>query len=368
MKISKLFFVPVLSILGLFIFSTPIFAGGGNAYINVTESGDPHWMTVTAYVNPTNVNCQGMVAAFNFSNPEDGDMVSGSNGDNTSTAGNAAYVTINGQQYLRCSVYAKVYAKNFEMNRPFRVSFKGSNINEYRDIAVSFDQYYYPNNLVLLPWEGIPTVSPVPTPQPVPTTQPSLQPVPSPVTVAAAPDMIYPLDGQTLDLEGAYMFKVTTRSDASGYLFGLFQDNVMVYENYRDTGLLSTNGEFALWENNPVHAKFHAGQLKVMIRSLVNNNWSNARTIYINLQPRANQNVVTQVVSTQPTYVGPINQSVNQPVNQPVRVEATESNKLQQQISVLQQELNDSKAKQASLENTLNRITNWIKSIFPFFK
>lgn len=60
----------------------------------------------------------------------------------------------------------------------------------------------------------------------------------------------------------------------------------MVYENYRDTQTLSPNGEFALWENNPAHARFKAGKVTVMIRAMVNGRWSDARTITITLKPR----------------------------------------------------------------------------------
>src|SRR5437763_1778065 len=58
-------------------------------------------------------------------------------------------------------------------------------------------------------------------------------PITSPQT-PGAPDMVFPQNNQILDLEGAYMFKVQPVAGASGYLFGLFQDNVMVYENWRD--------------------------------------------------------------------------------------------------------------------------------------
>lgn len=117
------------------------------------------------------------------------------------------------------------------------------------------------------------------------------QPVSAPITtpveiiINTAPRMVYPRDGQSLDLEGAYMFKVQSVAGAR-YLFGLFQDGQMIYENYRDDKTLSPNGEFVLSESNPAHAKFKAGPVKVMIRAMVNNKWSDAQTININLRPR----------------------------------------------------------------------------------
>lgn len=366
MRISKLLFVPVLSLISLLFFSTPIFAGGGNAYINVTETDDPHWMIVRVYVNPTNVNCQGMIATFNFGNPEDGDKISGSNGDNTSTAGDAAYETINGKQYLRCSTYAKVYAKNFEMNRQFRVSVKGSNIDEYRGSAVSFDSYNYPNNLVLLPWEVSPNYIP-PTTSPVPT------PIATPsITPLDAPQMVYPADKQELDLERAYMFKVQPVEGASGYLFGLFQDGGVIFDNYRDGKYLSSNGEFALWESSPFHAKFHSGEMRVTIRALVNGMWTEAREITVILKSRGgsgttpisstqSSTLVTQVALPAPPTITSTQQIITV-------TDSSASAALQKRIDELQNKLEQSQQKQSALEERLNQIISWIKSVFPFFK
>lgn len=111
-------------------------------------------------------------------------------------------------------------------------------------------------------------------------------PVPIPIIMPGAPEMVYPLNGQTLILEDAYMFKVKPVNGARGYLIGLFQDNTMIFDNYRDTKTLSLNGEFAIWQDNPFHNKFHAGQVKMMIRAYVNNKWTDAREITITLKSR----------------------------------------------------------------------------------
>lgn len=108
---------------------------------------------------------------------------------------------------------------------------------------------------------------------------------PTSITVSA-PEIMYPGDGHTLDLEGAYMFKVKLVAGASGYLFGLFQDGEMIYENWRNDKTLSTDGELAVWESNPFHGKFHTGEVKVMVRAQINGQWSDARTITIYLRPR----------------------------------------------------------------------------------
>lgn len=104
------------------------------------------------------------------------------------------------------------------------------------------------------------------------------------------PEMIYPQDGQILDLEGAYMFKVKPVLEPTpgpqGYLFGFFQNGVMVYENWRDDKQLSVNGEFVITPSNPYHAKFQAGKVTVMVRAIFHGQWTDTRIINITLKPR----------------------------------------------------------------------------------
>lgn len=135
-----------------------------------------------------------------------------------------------------------------------------------------------------------PTLMPAATLSPTPTLKPVATPVltPAPISISSlkAPEMVYPQDGQALDLEGAYMFKVKPITGASGYLFGFFQNGAMIFENQRDNKTLSSDGEFAIWESDPAHVKFQLGTVKVMIRALVNNSWTDAREITITLKPR----------------------------------------------------------------------------------
>lgn len=101
------------------------------------------------------------------------------------------------------------------------------------------------------------------------------------------PTFVYPTNGQVLDYEGSYMFKVTPVQGASGYLFGFFQDGQMIYENYADDQTLSPDGEFALHRGNPHRLAFDPNlPTKVMARALVDNQWTNASEITITLVPR----------------------------------------------------------------------------------
>lgn len=98
----------------------------------------------------------------------------------------------------------------------------------------------------------------------------------------AGPTFVYPQDGQTLDFGGAYMFKVNPVDQATGYLFGLFQNGTMVWENYRDEHQLSGT-EYAVQPDSPGHSAFVRGPVQVWVRALVNNQWTNATIININL-------------------------------------------------------------------------------------
>ena len=50
----------------------------------------------------------------------------------------------------------------------------------------------------------------------------------------STPVFVYPIDGQTIDYEGSYLFKVEPIANAQGFLWGFFQNGVMVWENFRD--------------------------------------------------------------------------------------------------------------------------------------
>lgn len=373
----KSFFLPFLSVISLFFFTTPVLAGGWPVSTWSWDNPDA-WRSgykltyVRAHLAP-DVTCKGTTVTFKYENPQSGDNVSagGENGSFTFTENVSKYSKWNGQMIPDCNTYAKFYSSNNALKTGI-AEFKTADGQVYSArFALNFhlstpgntdSEEKYP-----LPWEEEYTRN-MSTPSPV--ASPTSYPKPSIFPIMRAPEMIYPIDGQTLDLEGAYMFKVTKVAGASGYLFGLFQDGVMVYENYRDNKTLSSDGEFALWESNPFHAKFHEGVVKVMIRALVNNQWTDARTIFITLSPRVNKNPV-------PTLLP---QPSSRPVLQPtpptipyqeiitVVTDSSASAVLQQKIEDLQKQLEQSAQRQSILEERLNQIINFIKSIFPFFR
>lgn len=187
------------------------------------------------------------------------------------------------------------------------------------------------------------------------------------------PEMVYPGDGHTLDLEGAYMFKVKLVAGATGYLFGLFQDGTMVYENWRDNQTLSPNGEFALWEDNPAHAKFHAGAVRVMVRASINGSWSDARTINITLRSRLVASSPTPISmaptpSPAPTLVPiPTPTSTPQPTPTPAPqvltplVAANPGNFLVKPYLIYPADKPMYPAYEAAVKNYMTELQNWYK-------
>jgi competence ComEA-like helix-hairpin-helix protein len=98
------------------------------------------------------------------------------------------------------------------------------------------------------------------------------------------PEFIYPVDGQVLDYEGSYLFKVKPVPSAEGFLWGFFQNGEMVWENYRDEGILSWD-EYGIHPGTLAHSRFVPGPVEVWVRASINGQWTDAAVITIHLQP-----------------------------------------------------------------------------------
>ena len=177
-------------LLGLLILSalffTPLaYAGGAGVYATTYATEDPHWNIVRVYFDQP-YNCKGIQVSFKFDSPEDGDIISGTDGPNSSTiTEGASYETVGDKQYLRCSTYTKVYSKELKWNRTFNINFSGP-VQGSRQIAVSFGYGLNNSHILLLPWEGSSSYAPPSTPSPTPKPELTLQPSPKqpkPITV-----------------------------------------------------------------------------------------------------------------------------------------------------------------------------------------
>jgi len=82
----------------------------------------------------------------------------------------------------------------------------------------------------------------------------------------------------------------------------------MISENY------SSNGEFAIWQNDPAHTKFQEGNVTVSTKALVNGTWTDTRDITIILKSKV---PAPQLVSIQ-TMVAPVLGTNPKPTLNPV--------------------------------------------------
>jgi hypothetical protein len=95
---------------------------------------------------------------------------------------------------------------------------------------------------------------------------------------------VYPLDRQILGYEGWYLFKVTPVENADGYLWGFFQNNVLIWENLRDEGVLSGT-EYGIMKDSFAQSKFEPGDVEVWVRASINGQWTYPAIITILLEP-----------------------------------------------------------------------------------
>jgi hypothetical protein len=106
-----------------------------------------------------------------------------------------------------------------------------------------------------------------------------------PAVSAAMPSFVYPVDGQRLDFEGDYLFKVTPVPGVNQYRWGLKQGGELLWENLRDEGHLS-GAEYGILAMTPAHNRFKVGRVEVSVQASMGNAWSDPRIILINLVPR----------------------------------------------------------------------------------
>ena len=144
---------------------------------------------------------------------------------------------------------------------------------------------------------------------------------------AAGPSFVYPQHGQSLVHKGGYMFKVNPVPGATRYLWGFFQNGEMVWENFRDEGRLHSN-EYGIFPRTRGHQSFLTGNMDVMVRAIVNNRWTDATTITIELTP------VVELPVLMMTYLPP-------DPNNPDYLDPTETGWHHQTVNHMKQAAND---------------------------
>jgi len=120
------------------------------------------------------------------------------------------------------------------------------------------------------------------TPSPTPSRTPSKTPTTKiyPMTI---PVFVYPhYDGQKLDPNCGYMFKVEPIAYADGFLWGFIQNGELVWENSRDEGKLGGN-TYNILEGHTACSLIKPGELEVLVRAEINGEYTEAarRTVII---------------------------------------------------------------------------------------
>ncbi len=95
---------------------------------------------------------------------------------------------------------------------------------------------------------------------------------------------MYPVNNQTLNYDGHYLFKVNPVSSAEGYLWGFFRDGQKVWEelvwNWDRPGT-----EYGIMIGTEAHSRFNSGDdVEVWVRGSIFGNWTQASIIRIHLR------------------------------------------------------------------------------------
>ena len=122
----------------------------------------------------------------------------------------------------------------------------------------------------------------------------------STASALSGPAFDYPVDGQVLDFEGSYLFRVHAVPHAQGYLWGFFQNDVMVWENYRDEGTLSGT-EYGIHPGTVAHSSFAPGEVEVWVRAMIKGQWTDATVITIQLVPRTVYTIAIDIMPGDPS-------------------------------------------------------------------
>jgi hypothetical protein len=94
------------------------------------------------------------------------------------------------------------------------------------------------------------------------------------------PVFIFPVNGELLDFSSTWVFQVQPIPNATGFLWGFEQNDILVWENYRNEGALS-GATYTILEGSYAHSLFTTGALKVWVRALIYNEWTDLTIVNI---------------------------------------------------------------------------------------
>lgn len=96
----------------------------------------------------------------------------------------------------------------------------------------------------------------------------------------SGPSFDVPASGQSLSYSSPLVFRVQPVDGASGYLWGFFQQDEPVWENYANERVLSGT-EYRIDPGTPAHEAIQPGPLQVWVRGLVDGEWTDATILNV---------------------------------------------------------------------------------------
>ncbi len=346
-KLFAAFLLPAI----FFIVAGNVFGGGGPIEIETYSNGDftqSHQYTVRVHVNPI-TGCNNVPVTFRFKDTKPGDYVS----TESPTIAHSITVTTNGKTYEDCTTYAKVASGVAEgrlfivdvqtnsqglVGNEFMLSFNAPTGSYDPNFTPYWTKDWYLNSIKITP---IVTDTPKPTP-------PSLG--------SASLKVVYPAYGSftpgqataitwifnaTPDIYTPYPLKTTIElnrmiDDSAGVRSAVIADSMPLT-------LLSGEKNLLNWTVPAVDP----GKYKIFIKVEGMSHKSNGEPFVLsNLS--ADTFTITQANGTPGQ-----DQNVNE---------------LQKKVSNLQNQFSESQKKQIMLEQVVNNLVAFIRSLFPFFK
>ncbi|MBC7871966.1 MAG: hypothetical protein H7Y09_14065 [Chitinophagaceae bacterium] len=113
----------------------------------------------------------------------------------------------------------------------------------------------------------------------------------------AGPQFIFPVEDQTLDYEGSYLFAIETLDDAQAYLWEFIQNDQRIWQELKFGNDRSAT-EYGIGIGSDLHSRFTVGDVRVSVRALIGDTWTESNEITIHLV----SNQTTPPTPTAPTF------------------------------------------------------------------
>lgn len=335
----------IASIFILFL-ANPVLAGGGRVYVRL-GSTDSSWsnseykqIVAKVHLHPDVLPCIGTKVTFKYEDQKEGDKVSTESIDsNTYVIKEAGGRWLNGKSVYDCGTYAKYFSKNRELKYAIIAVTTPKGETHERKVALNFQS----NEPIIdsdesLPWDS--ELFP----------QPSNSPAPSSNINA------WVLNQQPVN--GSTNRNVVIKWGAFDGHPGTFKIYVKAATNKNDweetfDGSKGPSANITLRTDQDYHLKVYGCMDKFGICADSN---------ILTLPKLKNNEGGKRVISQEPTPISSLTISPTPAGG------SNQVSELDKKMENLQNQLEESRKTQSVLEQRINVLVNFIKSLFPFFK